>query len=934
MARLDPTHRTPFTCKPATQPVRRKRACQRLAAVLTIAVAACPALSSGQQLEEVIVTTERRSQSIQDVAGTVQAFNAAELEKFGVSNDYRSLQNAVTGLHISNQEGKLEVYLRGIGSSDSDFASDPSVATHYNGIYLPRPRSIGPMFFDVERVEVNKGPQGTLRGRNATGGTINIISHRPDNDAMAVSVKLGAGNFNRRHMEGVVNLPMGDTFAARLAVYDESADSYMSNAFEGSKDAFNNAVLDGQLGRVVDSVEGALDAPGKQDDSAARLSATWEPTAAFSAYFLGDYVRQRGSSLPGAFSGRALSAGYDIEDLDDPYNQYFVNQGEMKNDIYGLATVLTYDLGTLSLEYSGSYRDYEFRHRNAAREWQIGMDYPGAREEAEAVILTNEQTAYGNFTQNETSTTKVHEVRLYSHDDQRFRWSTGLFVMQESFSSSSQDFNHGWWGDCDWFQEGTNCGWLNGLSSETRNDDSTVETQAVFADGTFDLTPHLRIKAGIRYTEDEKTANESNAQYQLVVTDAAITAAGLNGPLDIIMGTNGLVLTGAGDRPHRTVPLGNSAATRQFFLDGIERWGHADNLQRVIDADPEGFQVVIGSDFGRDYDNDGNPDPGTGNIHKVYEESYLDWRLGGEIDLADDQMLYGTISTGTRSGGINRPLPGGNADVNITWEPEELTVYEVGSKNQFGALRLNGALFYYDYQNKVLQGLVGVTEPCESSTSGFCTTNFVQNQNAASARIIGFEFEGGIALDYGFDITWNLAYIDSEIDDGTILDTRQPGNVLVDVSGNQLPNTSKWNLNLGISQEISLDWGPLRAADWSITSNYRSEFYLSIYNNQGFDSNGNPAPLRSMTIDNHWLITGAGFDQANGNFLSDRVGATNIINLNAGASFGLDEQYRVEAWISNLTEETYSTKAFINNSVNIRFLNVPRMYGIRFIARF
>ncbi|TVZ40951.1 iron complex outermembrane receptor protein [Alteromonadaceae bacterium 2753L.S.0a.02] len=896
---------------------------------LAVASACATNISLAQQVEEVIVTTERRSQSIQDVAGTVQAFSAAELEKFGVSNDYRTLQNAVTGLHISNQEGKLEVYLRGIGSSDSDFASDPSVATHYNGIYLPRPRSIGPMFFDVQRVEVNKGPQGTLRGRNATGGTINIISNKPNLDEFEASIKLGAGNYNRRHLEGVVNLPMGNTFAARLAVYDETADSYMSNAFEGSKEAFDNATLNGQLSRI----ETSLDAPGKQDDSAVRLSATWEATDNFSAFFLGDYVKQRGSSLPGAFSGRALSAGYDIKDLDDPYNQYFVNQGEMKNDIYGLATVLTYDFGDISLEYNGSYREYEFRHRNAAREWQIGMDYPGARDEAEAVILENEQTAYGNFTQNETSTTLVNELRAYSHDDQRLRWSAGIFSMQETYSNSSQDFNHGWWGDCDGFQEGTNCGWLNGLSSENRNDDSEVISLAGFADGTFDVTDRFRLKAGIRYTEDEKTANESNAQYQLVVTDEAIAAARLDGPEDIVMGTTGLQLTAAGKRPNVVVPLGNSAATRQYFLDGIERWGNNDNLDQVIAAAPEDFQVVISSDFERDIDGDGNPDPGTGNISKKHNENYIDWRFGGEFDFTADQMVYGTISTGTRAGGINRPLPGNNADVDVTWEPEELVVYEVGSKNQFGALRLNGAAFYYDYKNKVLQGLVGVTEPCESSDTGFCTTNFVQNQNAASASILGFEFDGGYAMNYGFDFTWNLAYIDSKIDNGLILDTRQPGEVLVDVSGNQLPNTSKWNLNLAISQNIDVDWGFMSSIDWSLTSSYRSEFYLSIYNNEGFDSEGNPTDLSNMTINNHWLITGAGFDEANGNFLSDKVDATNIVNFNAGANFGSDEQFRVEAWVSNLTEETYSTKAFINDSVNIRFLNVPRMYGVRFIAK-
>jgi len=144
-------------------------------------------------LEEVIVTASRREETLQEYAGTIQAFSGDELSSMNVTNDFRTLQYAVTGLNISNQEGKMEIYLRGIGNSDSDFGSDPAIATHYNGIYLPRPRSIGPMFFDVDRVEVHKGPQGTLRGRNAVGGSINIISNRPDMDGFSGSARVGIG---------------------------------------------------------------------------------------------------------------------------------------------------------------------------------------------------------------------------------------------------------------------------------------------------------------------------------------------------------------------------------------------------------------------------------------------------------------------------------------------------------------------------------------------------------------------------------------------------------------------------------------------------------------------------------------------------------------------------------------------------------------------
>ena len=909
-------------------------------AAIAIALSAMPAFAqdveseAGEELvlEEVIVTASRREESLQDYVGTLQAFSGTELTSMNVTNDFRTLQYAVTGLNISNQEGKLEVYLRGIGSSDSDFASDPAIATHYNGIYLPRPRSIGPMFFDVERVEVHKGPQGTLRGRNAVGGTINIISNKPNFDGFSGSVKGGIGEYDFTELEGVLNFPVTDDLAFRLAVRYEERDPYMENATADS--IADTGGLAGQSIRIQDSLNGNLDGPGAIDDTAVRFSMLWEPGDHFSAYVLVDWVEQNGSSIPGAFSGRALAAGYDIDDLKDPYYQYFVSQGRMDNDIQGIATTLSYEFDTWTMEYNGSYREYDFQNWNAAREWQIGMDYPGARDEFEAVVLGNEQSAYGAFNQAEVSDTVINEIRAYSHGDQSLRWTAGLFRMDENFSWASQEISHGWWGDCDWFQEGTVCGWLNGLNGENRNDKSSVTSTAAYLDGVYDLSDTTRLIAGIRWTEDEKIAKEANANYQLVLSDEALTALGLDGPQDIVLGTSGYVLTRAGDRPVNTVPLGNSAETRQYFLDGTVSYGDLDNFDDLVAYNPELFQVVISSDFQVDLDGDGVPDAGSGNITKEYKDDYVDWRLGFEQDLNDQNMLYGTISTGTRSGGVNRPLPG-LRQATTTWDPEQLLVYEVGLNSTFDIgqfpARANGAVFYYDYEDIVLQGLVEIDCSTPDNPTP-CTVNHVQNQNAAKAKLFGVEFDGDILFNRGFNLKWNVAYLDSEFSNGsTVVDTRQAP-VAVDLGGNQLPNTSKWNVMLSLSQLMPLSFGSL---DWTVSANYRSKFYLSPYNSKGYDSDGNQVPLEDMggVVNNHWLIMGAGFPAANGDFMSDSVPSTMVWNFNVGLNMGRDEQFRVEGWWSNFTDETYSGKAFINNSVNIRFLNPPSMWGLRGIYR-
>lgn len=128
--------------------------------------------------DEIIVTANRVEQNLQDVSGVVQAFTADQLRLDGIA-DLRNLQVAVPGLNISNAEGNVDIFIRGVGSANNTELGDPAAAPHFNGTYIPRPRGLGVMFYDLERVEVSKGPQGTLYGRNALAGTLNIISAKP-----------------------------------------------------------------------------------------------------------------------------------------------------------------------------------------------------------------------------------------------------------------------------------------------------------------------------------------------------------------------------------------------------------------------------------------------------------------------------------------------------------------------------------------------------------------------------------------------------------------------------------------------------------------------------------------------------------------------------------------------------------------------------------
>ncbi|MFC3550499.1 TonB-dependent receptor [Lysobacter cavernae] len=884
-------------------------------------VAAQPAATPGaHELDAVTVTGNRREQSIQEYAGSIQAFTGDELEKLGVNTDFRNLQNVVPALQITKQEGKYEIYLRGIGASDSDFSSDPAVATYYNGIYLPRPRSIGPMFFDVERVEVHKGPQGTVRGRNAAAGSINVISKRPEMDAFSGDLKIGAGNYDFRSYEGTVNIPLGETLAARVALFNESRDSYISNGYPFD-----------------------LQGPGAIDNSAARVTFLWEPNDKFSAFVMLDKVKEEGTGDPGMFTERAQSAGYDIDDLDDPFKQYFRTQGETTNDIEGISGTFTYDFtDAVSMEFSTSYRKYDFYNRNSSREWQLGPVYPGS--EVEAYHNPERLQWSDTFMQADKSSTTTNELRFFG-DTGRLIWSAGVFNYEETYDYVSWDVGNGYWGDCEWFAPGTTCGWQDGLGGENRGDGSKVQSNAVYGDFTFSATDKLRLLGGIRYTDDKKTARDRHVKYQFVVPDALFEDFfGVPPNTTTTPWTTGLTLLSPGfklrdpgDRmPVPTVCTNNDwtpATTAgcsngiDYFLNGFASLGFQDNWDEFLNAYRDQIDVITRSDYG----------PGATSI-SVYDDSYVDWRVGAEYDFDDAKMLYATVSTGTRSGGLNRPMSLADGTLlSITFKPEQLTSYEVGYKSDlvWGEMpvRFNAALFYYDYKDKVLQNMIDVPMPTPDNPNA--VSRQVLNDNAADANVLGAEFEGRFGFDHGLSLGYNFTYLDTEFKDSDVLDTRS--SLIVPLDGNRLPNTSKYNANVNLSQTIGVNWGAVSSFDWTINLAYRSDYYLTAYNSRGWgeDANGNviEIPLAQMAFNNGSNPAGAG-PAATGLAMNDKVDGYTTLNLSAGLNFGEDERFRMDAFVSNLTDEVYSGKGFVNNSVNIRYLNTPRMYGLRFAAKF
>ncbi|KKC27009.1 TonB-dependent receptor [Sphingomonas sp. SRS2] len=213
-------------------------------------------------LEEIVVTAQKRSENIQKTPAAVTAFTGNALVQSGTT-DLRAVQNIVPGARFQQEGATTQVILRGVGSNLDFGAIEPTVAFNVNGIFTPREGTSQPLF-DLDRIEVLPGPQGTLYGRNALGGTINISFKRPTHD-LETSAVLEGGNYDLMHATVVQNVPLGEGVAARAAIDFTKRDGYMES--------------------------GAY----SKDDIAARLGLLFDRTEGFTAYLWGQYTKRDGS---------------------------------------------------------------------------------------------------------------------------------------------------------------------------------------------------------------------------------------------------------------------------------------------------------------------------------------------------------------------------------------------------------------------------------------------------------------------------------------------------------------------------------------------------------------------------------------------------------------------------------------------------------------
>jgi len=366
-----------------------------------------------REIEEIVITVERRETTLQDLGGTAAVVTGAKIDALGLQN-IDDIDRLIPGLSIANNQGNIEIFIRGVGSTNNTELGDPAAATHLNGVYVPRPSGFGAAFFDIERVEVNIGPQGTLRGRNATAGSVNVIPWAPGIGVFDGSVEAGYGNFDEVTLEGMVNVPVTENSALRVAAFYRNHDSRLKNITPDSD----------ELGlSVPTSKDEGVGVAEAADDLGIRAAYKIEFLEDFEFTLTGDFLSQQGTGFTGVNFANPLGNGIDPDTIKNPRNVFGrAFTPDQDTEHWGIQGKLIYDGDLFNVEYIGSYRDlvYDYEFVTPA-----GPDFPGALDTLRPFGPTFDNFSRVRFITDSESI--IQELRLYSDDDETVEWNAGFF---------------------------------------------------------------------------------------------------------------------------------------------------------------------------------------------------------------------------------------------------------------------------------------------------------------------------------------------------------------------------------------------------------------------------------------------------------------------------------------------------------------------------
>jgi iron complex outermembrane receptor protein len=438
------------------------------AAVAPLATAQEAARSGG--LEEIVVTAQKRAESAQDVPIALSVFGAADLQAANIRRIEEIVLRTPNFTMMRVNVGEPQFYIRGVGSNSDSAAGDPTVGVFQDEIYIGRISGAAVDVFDMQRVEVLRGPQGTLFGRNTSGGAVNFIPNRPEQEFFA-SAELSLGNYDSIEGRAVLNGGISDSLAGRLSVSHREHSGYSENITTGADlDDEDNWSVRGQLlFTPTDTSRLLLGYDFVTDDGAGNARV---PYPVFDTGQVG-----AANNVALAALRRIWPAGSDLR------KSYSVPESFQERDINGLTVRFENDASYGSWTLLGGWRKVELS-------WYEDLD--GLKPYGPPTtgwVLQNRDIA------DEDAEQYSLEARLASPADSRVRWVAGLYYFTEEVNRNETFL--------------TQFSLLPAAGGDvTFIQDVDSSTYAVFGQATYPFTDNLSVTAGLRWSNDEKDAHQ------------------------------------------------------------------------------------------------------------------------------------------------------------------------------------------------------------------------------------------------------------------------------------------------------------------------------------------------------------------------------------------------------------------------------------------
>lgn len=412
--------------------------------------------AQSQGLQEIVVTAQRREESLQHAAIAVTAVSGDKLAQAGAVK-VEDLTQLVPSLQVAAAAGPYPLfYMRGVGNFNGNALSDSALALNLDGVYLARPSSAAGMFYDISRLEVLKGPQGTLYGRNATGGAINVITNKPTDD-LSGEFTADFGNYRAKNFDGYINVPFSSVVKARLSVQSTEHAGYMS---DGTDDDYGRA---------------------------ARLQVLITPSDELSIDTSADFYHQGGKGVgatlvqPGGFVDGNPRLGNTSPAINAIYSQTFYF---LAGNTFGplLTKTLLINPADTNVQQDNNY-------------WGVSTNVDWKTDAGTLTIIPAYRHGSLDFTsaaagfliqQQETDKQGSIEARFASNANQPITYLGGIYYLNEKIDVGNATYD----------QE---------YNASAQQFDPSTESYAAFGRIGYAITESFRLNAGARFTDDHKS---------------------------------------------------------------------------------------------------------------------------------------------------------------------------------------------------------------------------------------------------------------------------------------------------------------------------------------------------------------------------------------------------------------------------------------------